>query len=132
MFIHRSTKRQQGQGLVEYALILATVSIVAIIALSILGDQVAATFQETATALNSMSGTSGLTINDDDTGGSQPQDNDQQDDDQQDQQQEEEEEENDSTVICHKPGTRAEKTMTVNSHALGGHLGHGDTIGPCE
>lgn len=34
-------------------------------------------------------------------------------------------------TICHKPGTPAEKTMTLPQSALGGHLGHGDTMGPC-
>ena len=35
-------------------------------------------------------------------------------------------------TICHKPGTPAEKTMRVPRSALGGHLGHGDTLGPCD
>jgi hypothetical protein len=30
-------------------------------------------------------------------------------------------------AICHKPGTRAEKVLTVGVAALSGHLGHGDT-----
>ena len=30
--------------------------------------------------------------------------------------------------ICHKPGTRAEKVITVSQSAVSGHLGHGDTI----
>ena len=34
-------------------------------------------------------------------------------------------------TICHRPGTPAEKTMTLPGSALSGHLGHGDTIGPC-
>jgi hypothetical protein len=34
-------------------------------------------------------------------------------------------------VICHKPGTPAEKTLTVPQSAVPGHLGHGDTLGPC-
>lgn len=37
---------------------------------------------------------------------------------------------NDAVVICHKPG-RNQQTMTVTQSALGGHLGHGDTMGPC-
>jgi prepilin-type N-terminal cleavage/methylation domain-containing protein len=37
----------------------------------------------------------------------------------------------DYVTICHKPGTPAEKTMTVPTSALGGHLGHGDTMGAC-
>ena len=37
----------------------------------------------------------------------------------------------DDVTICHKPGTPAEKTMTVESSALSGHLGHGDTLGSC-
>jgi hypothetical protein len=35
-------------------------------------------------------------------------------------------------TICHKPGTPAEKTLTVPKSALGGHLGHGDYEGPCK
>ena len=34
-------------------------------------------------------------------------------------------------TICHKPGTPAEKTLILPVSALQGHLGHGDTIGPC-
>jgi hypothetical protein len=30
--------------------------------------------------------------------------------------------------ICHKPGTPAEKILTVGVSALGGHLGHGDSL----
>ena len=36
-----------------------------------------------------------------------------------------------SVTICHKPGTPAQKTMTLPQSALNGHLGHGDTRGPC-
>jgi hypothetical protein len=35
-------------------------------------------------------------------------------------------------VICHKPGTPAEKTKTVPESAVKAHLGHGDTLGPCD
>jgi hypothetical protein len=35
-------------------------------------------------------------------------------------------------TICHKPGTPAEETKTVPRSALQGHLGHGDTLGPCK
>lgn len=34
-------------------------------------------------------------------------------------------------TICHKPGTPAEQTKTIPVMALGGHLGHGDTLGAC-
>ena len=34
-------------------------------------------------------------------------------------------------VLCHKPGTPAEKTKIVPAPALKGHLGHGDTFGTC-
>lgn len=34
-------------------------------------------------------------------------------------------------TICHKPGTPAQKTMDVPDSAVPGHLGHGDTKGPC-
>lgn len=36
-----------------------------------------------------------------------------------------------NVTICHKPGSPAEKTKTVPQSALGGHLGHGDTMGAC-
>ena len=36
-----------------------------------------------------------------------------------------------NVTICHKPGTPAQQTKTVPQSALGGHLGHGDTLGPC-
>lgn len=35
-------------------------------------------------------------------------------------------------TICHKPGTPAQKTLVIPIQALAGHLGHGDTIGPCN
>ena len=35
-------------------------------------------------------------------------------------------------VLCHQPGTPAEQTIEVPQSAAPGHLGHGDTIGPCE
>jgi Ca2+-binding RTX toxin-like protein len=35
-------------------------------------------------------------------------------------------------VICHKPGTPAEKTKTVPESAVKAHLGHGDILGPCD
>jgi len=35
------------------------------------------------------------------------------------------------TTICHKPGTPAQKTLTLPSTAIPGHLGHGDVLGPC-
>lgn len=38
----------------------------------------------------------------------------------------------DKVVICHKPGTPAEKTMEVPPPAVPGHLGHGDYLGPCQ
>lgn len=36
-------------------------------------------------------------------------------------------------TICHKPGTPAEQTLVVDDDSvkLAGHLGHGDTRGPC-
>lgn len=37
----------------------------------------------------------------------------------------------DKVTICHKPGTPAEKTMTIPDNAVPGHVGHGDTIGAC-
>jgi hypothetical protein len=35
-------------------------------------------------------------------------------------------------IICHKPGTPAEKTMTLPLDALADHFGHGDILGPCQ
>ena len=43
--------REEGQGMVEYALILVLVSIVAIVALGPLGSEVAVKFTEVTTAL---------------------------------------------------------------------------------
>jgi hypothetical protein len=37
-----------------------------------------------------------------------------------------------NVTICHKPGTPAEKTKIIPQSALKGHLGHGDTLGPCR
>lgn len=34
-------------------------------------------------------------------------------------------------IICHKPGTNAEKTLTVSRSAVLAHLGHGDYLGAC-
>lgn len=38
----------------------------------------------------------------------------------------------DRKLICHKPGTRAQKTMWVSADAFPGHWGHGDELGPCK
>ncbi|QLE79768.1 hypothetical protein FLM55_08485 [Francisella sp. Scap27] len=38
----------------------------------------------------------------------------------------------DKVTICHKPGTSAEKTMTLPESAIKGHLGHGDYLGACR
>lgn len=40
----------------------------------------------------------------------------------------------DPVTICHKPGTPAQQTLVVDDDSveLTGHLGHGDTLGPCE
>jgi hypothetical protein len=37
-----------------------------------------------------------------------------------------------NVAICHKPGTPAQKTLVIPDTALAGHLGHGDTRGPCR
>ena len=34
-------------------------------------------------------------------------------------------------VICHRPGTPAQKTLFVASQATPAHMDHGDTPGPC-
>lgn len=33
--------------------------------------------------------------------------------------------------VCHKPGSPAEKSLTVDEKAVPGHLGHGDYLGEC-
>lgn len=38
----------------------------------------------------------------------------------------------DDVVICHNPDGPNPMTMTVPESALGGHLGHGDTLGACD
>ncbi len=38
---------------------------------------------------------------------------------------------NNKIVVCHKPNTPAEKNLSIPEPALGGHLGHGDIVGPC-
>jgi pilus assembly protein Flp/PilA len=43
--------REEGQGLVEYALILVLVAIVVIVILSLLGTQVSTVFSQIASAL---------------------------------------------------------------------------------
>ena len=40
-------------------------------------------------------------------------------------------EDTNTVVVCHKPGTPAQQTMTVDESAEEGHLGHGDTLGAC-
>jgi hypothetical protein len=35
-------------------------------------------------------------------------------------------------TVCHKPGTPTQKTLGIPIQALAGHLGHGDTTGPCQ
>ncbi len=37
----------------------------------------------------------------------------------------------DQVTLCHKPDGKNPQTLTVPQSALGGHLGHGDTLGPC-
>jgi pilus assembly protein Flp/PilA len=44
--------REEGQGLVEYALILVLVAIAVIVVLTLLGNQVSAVFQEITDALS--------------------------------------------------------------------------------
>lgn len=44
--------REEGQGLVEYALILVLVAIVVIVILTLLGTQVSLVFSQIASALN--------------------------------------------------------------------------------
>lgn len=47
----RNLRDEEGQGLVEYGLILALISVVAIAALTLIGGNVTATFNDVAAAL---------------------------------------------------------------------------------
>jgi hypothetical protein len=38
---------------------------------------------------------------------------------------------NDPVVICHKPGTLAERFIVVDDNAVPAHLRHGDFLGSC-
>lgn len=49
--LKRLWSEEDGQGMVEYGLILALVAVVAITALEIIGDGVVATFEEVVDAL---------------------------------------------------------------------------------
>lgn len=53
-FFKRLFKDEEGQGLVEYALILVLIAIVVIAALTFLGEKVDDTFQNVADTLNSV------------------------------------------------------------------------------
>ena len=44
--------REEGQGLVEYALILVLIAIVVIVVLGLLGDQISAIFEEITAGLS--------------------------------------------------------------------------------
>jgi len=46
-----SNKRQRGQGLVEYALILALVAVVVIVALAVLGPRIQSIYYEASGAI---------------------------------------------------------------------------------
>lgn len=50
--LSKVTKREEGQGLVEYALILVLVSVVVIVVLSLVGPGVGNIFSQVTTALN--------------------------------------------------------------------------------
>jgi len=41
-------------------------------------------------------------------------------------------EEGDKVTICHKESDKNPHTITVSRSALDAHLGHGDTLGPCQ
>ena len=40
--------------------------------------------------------------------------------------------EGEGTVVCHDPSGKNPRTKTVGDRALSAHLGHGDTLGPCD
>ena len=35
-------------------------------------------------------------------------------------------------AVCHKPNSKNPHTIVISQSALKAHLGHGDTVGPCE
>ena len=45
-------EKAEGQGLVEYALILVLISVVAIVALQVLGDEISAVFDDVTSTLS--------------------------------------------------------------------------------
>ena len=45
-------EKAEGQGLVEYALILVLISVVAIVALQVLGDEIRAVFDDVTSTLS--------------------------------------------------------------------------------
>ena len=47
-----TVRRQTGQGLVEYALILVLISIVAIVVMTLMGGQITNVFTQSSNALN--------------------------------------------------------------------------------
>lgn len=49
--IHRLLRRREGQGMAEYALILALVAVMAIIAVRVLGSKVMEVFQKISGSL---------------------------------------------------------------------------------
>lgn len=55
--IKRFVREEEGQGLVEYALIIGLIAIVAIAALSLAGSQVSTIFGNITTELSSAAGT---------------------------------------------------------------------------
>jgi pilus assembly protein Flp/PilA len=51
-FLARATDREEGQGMVEYALILVLIAVVVIVILSVLGGQVKNVFSNVSSGLN--------------------------------------------------------------------------------
>jgi Flp pilus assembly pilin Flp len=52
LFIRRLLRREEGQSLTEYGLLLFFIAVVAILAVTALGEKVADTFQSIADALS--------------------------------------------------------------------------------
>lgn len=61
-FLERIRKDRRGQGMVEYALIIALVAIVVIAALALLGPRIASVFTQTDTELEKVVSSSAITV----------------------------------------------------------------------
>jgi Flp pilus assembly pilin Flp len=113
---------EEGQGLIEYALILTLVSLGAIVALSLLATPIKGLYQDVT---DTLAGGPQLAEN---TDSDSPLDQGENQNDNSD-----EDDGSDKQTICHVIGGKhgTPQTMEVPPSAVPGHLGHGDSMGPC-